>query len=167
MVMLSQEMVTRLNEHVTLEFYSSNLYLQMSAWADLKGLEGCTAFLREHAQEEMGHMHKLFNYVNETGAMAVVGEIKAPPCEYNSIGELFQKVYEHECSITGKINQLVAFALQEQDFSTFNFLQWYVAEQHEEEYLFQQVLDKIKIIGEEGSGVFFIDRAVAEMLRQK
>jgi ferritin len=99
--------------------------------------------------------------------MAVIGEIKAPPSEYSSVGELFQKVYEHECFITGKINQLVAAALKEQDFSTFNFLQWYVAEQHEEEYLFQQVLDKIKIIGEKGSGVFFIDRAVAEMLRNK
>jgi ferritin len=165
--MLSKAMVKQLNEHITLEFYSSNLYLQMSAWADLKGLEGCNAFLRAHAQEEMGHMHKLFNYVNETGAMAVIGEIKAPPSEYSSVGELFQKVYEHECFITGKINQLVAAALKEQDFSTFNFLQWYVAEQHEEEYLFQQVLDKIKIIGEKGSGVFFIDRAVAEMLRNK
>ena len=165
--MLSKAMVKQLNEHITLEFYSSNLYLQMSAWAELKGLEGCTAFLRAHAQEEMGHMHKLFDYVNETGSMAVIGEIKAPPCEYDSVGGLFQKVYEHECSITGKINQLVAAAFKEQDFSTFNFLQWYVAEQHEEEYLFQQVLDKIKIIGEKGSGVFFIDRAVAEMMRQK
>jgi ferritin len=165
--MLSKTMVKQLNEHVTLEFYSSNLYLQMSAWADLKGLEGCTAFLRTHAQEEMGHMHKLFSYVNETGAMAVIGEITAPQCEYNSIGELFQKVYEHEHLITSKINKLVATALKEEDFSTFNFLQWYVAEQHEEEYLFQQVLDKIKIIGEEGSGVFFIDRAVAEIMRKK
>jgi len=165
--MLSKAMVKQLNEHVTLEFYSSNLYLQMSAWADLKGLEGCTAFLRAHAQEEMTHMHKLFDYVNETGAMAVIGEIKAPPSKYGSVGELFQKVYEHECFITGEINKLVAAALKEQDFSTFNFLQWYVAEQHEEEYLFQQILDKIKIIGEAGSGVFFIDRAVAEILRQK
>ena len=165
--MLSKAMVKRLNEHVNHEFYASNLYLQMSAWTDLKGLEGCTAFLRAHAQEEMGHMHKLFNYVNETGAMAVIGEIKAPPCEYNSISDLFQKTYEHECFITGKINELVAAAFKEQDFSTFNFLQWYVAEQHEEEYLFQQILDKIKIIGEQGSGVFFIDRAVAELLRQK
>ncbi|BCR06150.1 ferritin [Desulfuromonas versatilis] len=165
--MLSKNMVKRLNEHITLEFYSSNLYLQMSAWADLKGLDGCHAFLRAHAEEEMGHMHKLFNYVNETGAMALIGEIKAPPSEYKSVGELFQKVYEHECFITGKINELVAAAFKEQDFSTFNFLQWYVAEQHEEEYLFQQVLDKIKIIGEAGSGVFFIDRAVGELLRQK
>lgn len=165
--MLSKAMIQKLNEHVTLEFYSANLYLQMSAWADLKGLEGCTAFLRAHAQEEMMHMHKLFDYVNETGAMAVIGEIKAPPNKYGSVGELFKKAYEHECFITGEINKLVAAALKEQDFSTFNFLQWYVAEQHEEEYLFQQILDKIKIIGEEGSGVFFIDRAVAEMMRQK
>lgn len=165
--MLSKAMVKKLNEHVALEFYSSNLYLQMSAWADLKGLEGCAAFLRAHAQEEMGHMQKLFDYVNETGAMAVIGKIEAPPCEFNSVGQLFQEVFEHERSITGKINQLVSAALKEQDFSTFNFLQWYVSEQHEEEYLFQQILDKIKIIGEKESGVFFIDRAVAQMMRKK
>lgn len=165
--MLSKAMVKQLNEHVNLEFYSANLYLQMSAWTDLKGLEGCTAFLRAHAQEEMGHMHKLFNYINETGALAVLGGIMAPPSEFNSISELFERTYKHECFITGKINELVAFALQEQDFSTFNFLQWYVAEQHEEEYLFQQLLDKIKIIGEKESGLFFIDRAVAEMSRKK
>jgi len=165
--MLSKAMIKQLNGQITLEFYSSNLYLQMSAWADLKSFEGCTAFLRAHAQEEMGHMHKLFDYVNETGAMAVIGEIKAPPCEYDSVGDLFQKVYEHECVITEKINQLVAAALKEEDFSTFNFLQWYVAEQHEEEYLFQQILDKIRIIGEKGSGFFYIDRAVAEMMREK
>ena len=165
--MLSKDMVKRLNVHVGLEFYSSNLYLQMSAWADLKGLEGCHAFLRAHAQEEMEHMHKLFNYINETGAMATIGDIEAPPNEFKSVSQVFQKAYEHECFITEKINELVAAALKEEDFSTFNFLQWYVAEQHEEEYLFQQILDKINIIGEEASGVFFIDRAVAEIMRQK
>jgi ferritin len=112
-------------------------------------------------------MERLFTYVNETGSMAVVGNIKAPPTEFSSVSDLFQKVYDHECSITKEINGLVSAALKEEDYSTFNFLQWYVAEQHEEEYLFQQVLDKIKIIGEKGSGVFFIDRAVAEMLRNK
>lgn len=165
--MLSKSMVKKLNEHVALEFYSSNVYLQMSAWADLKGLEGCHAFFKDHAQEEMGHMHKLFNYINETGSMALIGEIEAPPFEYSSVGDVFQKAFDHECFVTKKINELVAEAFKEEDFSTFNFLQWYVAEQHEEEYLFQQILDKIEIIGEEGSGVFFIDRAVAELMRQK
>lgn len=165
--MLSKTLVDRLNEHVNLEFYSSNLYLQMSAWCEYKGLPGCAAFLRAHAREEDEHMQKLFTYVNETGSMALLGEIKAPPTEFKSVGELFKKVYEHECLITKKINDLVSLALKEEDYSTFNFLQWYVAEQHEEEHVFKLILDRIEIIGEKGSGLYFIDQAVGRMLAQK
>jgi len=163
--MLSKSMVKKLNDHINLEFYSSNLYLQMSAWAEIKGLDGCAAFLREHAQEELGHMHRLFKYVYETGALAVVGAIKAPPTDFKSVSEVFQKVYEHEQFITSEINKLMSQAYKEEDFSTANYLQWYVAEQHEEEHLIQQILDKINNIGEKGSGVYFIDRAIGTMLR--
>ena len=158
--MLSKAMVNSLNNQIGLESYSSNLYLQMSAWAEVKGLEGCAAFLRAQAQDELAHMHRLFKYVYETGALPVIGAIKAPPTAYKSVSEVFQKVYEHERLITGKINELVNLALDERDHSTVNFLQWYVAEQHEEEHTMQKILDKIKNIGETGSGVFFIDRAI-------
>lgn len=161
--MLSKTMVGKLNDHVNLEFYSSNLYLQMSAWCEVKGLDGCASFLRSHAKEELGHMYRLFDYIHETGALPILGEIKAPPTEFKSIGELFQKVYDHERFITGRINELMSAAIKEGDHSTVNFLQWYVAEQHEEEHVFSQILDKIKIIGEEGSGLFFIDRAIGGM----
>ncbi len=164
--MLSDKMIQQLNSHINLESYSSNLYLQMSAWCEVKGLDGCAAFLRAHAQEETEHLHRLFKYVYETGAMPILGEIKAPPTEFASVSDLFHKVYDHERSITGRINDLVSSALKENDHSTVNFLQWYVSEQHEEEHLFQQILDKIKIIGEEGRGVFFIDKAIGGMLNQ-
>jgi ferritin len=153
-------MVSSLNNQIGLESYSSNLYLQMSAWAEVKGLEGCAAFLRAQAQDELAHMHRLFKYVYETGALPVIGAIKAPPIAYKSVSEVFQKVYEHEQFITGKINDLMSQAIKEKDHSTVNFLQWYVAEQHEEEHTMQKILDKIKNIGETGSGVFFIDRAI-------
>jgi ferritin len=158
--MLSKDMVDSLNNQIQLESYSSNLYLQMSAWAEIKGLEGCAAFLRTQAQDELEHMHRLFKYVYETGALPVIGSIKAPPTEYKSISEVFQQVHEHEMFITGKINDLMNLALGEQDHSTANFLQWYVAEQHEEEHTMQKILDKITNIGESGSGVYFIDRAI-------
>ncbi len=164
--MLSDKMIKRLNSHINVEFYSSNLYLQMSAWCELKGLDGCAAFLRAQAQEELEHMHRLFKYVHETGALPLIGEIKAPPTEFSSVSALFRQVFEHEKEITGRINVLVSNAISESDHSTVNFLQWYVAEQHEEEHTIQQILDKIEIIGEEGSGVFFIDKAVGGMIRQ-
>ena len=161
--MLSQAMTDRLNEQINLEFYSSNLYLQMSAWCDFKGLEGCATFLSDHAAEEMSHMQRLFTYVNETGAMAVLGTIEAPPVEYESLADVFARTYEHECLVTRKINELAHVAFSEQDYSTFNFLQWYVAEQHEEEKLFKSILDKIEMIGVEGKGLFFIDREIAAL----
>jgi len=165
--MLKQAMIDRLNEQINLEFYSSNLYLQMSAWAEYKGYEGCAAFLQKHADEEMEHMKRLFTYVNETGAQAMIGSIEAPPAEFESIKDLFEKVFEHECLITQKINDLAHTAFTAQDYSTFSFLQWYVAEQHEEEKLFKGILDKIEIIGEDGKGLFFIDKEIGKMAAQE
>lgn len=165
--MLTKVLVDRLNEQINLEFYSSNLYLQMSAWCEFKGLEGGAEFLRLHAQEEMVHMQRLFTYVNETGAMAVLGQIEAPPTHYESIADVFRKTYEHECFITGKINDLADVALKEKDYSTFNFLQWYVGEQHEEEKLFKSILDKIEIISPDGKGLFFIDQELKAMAALK
>ena len=160
--MLSEKMLKALNEQITLEFYSSNLYLQMSSWCEFNALDGCAKFLKVHAAEEMEHMQRLFTYVNETGGLAIVGQIDAPPVEFKSISEIFQETYEHEVYITGKINRLAKTAQQEDDFSTFNFLQWYVAEQHEEEKLFKSIIDKIEMIGP--SGLFFIDKEVENMI---
>lgn len=163
--MLSQVMLDKLNEQINLEFYSSNYYLQMGAWAESKGFEGCAAFLYEHANEEMGHMKRLFTYVNETGAMAKLGTIEAPPEEFESIKSLLEMVYQHEQSITIKINELAHTAFSCQDYSTFNFLQWYVAEQHEEEKLFSGILDRMKILGDDGKALYFIDRELAELAK--
>nr|WP_228550637.1 non-heme ferritin [Endozoicomonas sp. OPT23] len=163
-VMLTQKMVDKLNEQINLEFYSSNLYLQMASWCESQGLDGCNEFLRRHAQEEMEHMQKLFNYVNETGAMAVLGAIEAPPHKFESVRDVFLRTYEHECEITRCINELANTAFEEKDFSTFNFLQWYVGEQHEEEKLFKGILDKIDMIGVDGKGLYFIDQEVAKVV---
>ena len=159
--MLSEKMITSLNEQINLEFYSSNIYLQMSSWCEYKGLDGCAGFLRAHAAEEMEHMQRLFNYVNETGAMAVIGAIEAPASHYESIEDVFTQILDHERLVTSKINELVDIAFTSKDYSTFNFLQWYVAEQHEEEKLFNTLLDKIKMIGAEGKGLYFIDQEIA------
>lgn len=162
--MLSERLIERLNDQINLEFYSSNLYLQMSAWCEFKGFEGCAEFLKHHASEEMLHMQRLFTYVNETGAMPHLGTIQAPPTDYASLTEVFRQTFEHEVFITKKINELAHTAFSEQDYSTFNFLQWYVAEQHEEEKLFKSVLDKIELIGEDGKGLYLIDKELKGLL---
>lgn len=161
--MLSQAMSDRLNKQINLEMYSSHLYLQMSSWCAYKSLDGCAEFLRLHAQEEAGHMHRLLNYMHETGGFVVLGGMDAPPTQFDSLTMLFEKIYEHETFITRNINDLVHFANTEPDYSTLQFLQWYVAEQHQEEFLFKGILDKIQLIGIEGQGMFLIDQEVGKL----
>ena len=136
--MLSSNVIKLLNDQMNLEFYSSNLYLQMSAWCEQNGFEGAAKFLSAHAAEEMQHMRKLFTYLT----------------------------YEHEKLITSKINELVGKTFEEKDYSAFNFLQWYVAEQHEEEKLFSGILDKLNLLGEDGKGLFLIDKDLGNLAGQ-
>ncbi|MGP3096492.1 non-heme ferritin [Serratia marcescens] len=161
--MLTQEMTQKLNEQLNLEFYSANLYLQMSAWCSDKGFEGAAAFLKEHSQEEMQHMQRLFDYLSDTGSLPLLGTIAAPPVAFESLADVFQQTYEHEQLITRQINELAHAAMTAHDYSTFNFLQWYVAEQHEEEKLFKSVLDKLALVGTSGKGLFFIDKDLKNM----
>ena len=161
--MVSQTILNKLNEQITLEFYSSNLYLQMGAWCIWKGYSGASRFLLQHASEEYGHMTKLFQYIAETGGLAVIPGIDKPQTEFDSLLDVFTQTMEHEKLVTSKINELVDTAFTEKDFSTFNFLQWYVAEQHEEECLFTSILDKIKMIGSEGRGIYLIDKEIGKL----
>ncbi|MFP1917816.1 non-heme ferritin [Lonsdalea quercina] len=161
--MLKKEMIQKLNEQLNLEFYSANLYLQMSAWCGNKGFEGASAFLKSHSQEEMEHMQRLFDYLDDTGSMPVLGAIEAPPIEFDSLTDIFKLTFEHEQLITGKINELAHAAMTLQDYSTFNFLQWYVAEQHEEEKLFNSILDKLAMVSTSEGGLFFIDQDLKRM----
>lgn len=163
--MLSQKMIDKLNNQVNLEMYSSNIYLAMSAWCASKGLVGSAKFLKDHSTEELSHAYKLFDYINETGALAKVGQIDAPMSDFSDIKDVFHKTYEHELKVSKSIFELVDAALEEKDYATFNFLQWYVTEQHEEEKLFKDILDKIDIIGTDGRGLFMIDREIGNLIK--
>ena len=156
--MLSKSITAKLNEQINLELYSSNVYLQMSAWCHKHGYEGAAAFLLRHADEELEHMQKLFTYVSETSGMPLLGKIDAPKHDYASLKEVFETTLAHEKLVTSKINELVECTFAEKDYSSFNFLQWYVAEQHEEEKLFNSIVDKFKLLGDSGTALYYIDR---------
>lgn len=96
--------------------------------------------------------------------MAVIDTIAKPQNEFASLQDVFQKTYNHELVVSKSILDLVDTAMGEKDYSTFNFLQWYVSEQHEEEKLFKEILDKFEIIGMEGRGLFMIDREIAALV---
>lgn len=161
--MLSTEMLEKLNAQITVEFYSSNLYLQMSAWCSHNGYAGCAKFLSAHSNEERQHMEKLFHYVDETGGLAIIDAIAKPATSYANLVDVFTQTLEHEKYVTSCISSLVDFAMQIKDYASFNFLQWFIAEQHEEENLFATILDKIKMIGTEGRGLYLIDKEIGKL----
>ena len=165
--MLSEDLTDKLNTQINLESTSIVLYLQMSAWCSSKGYDGCAGFFRMQADEEKQHMEKLFGYVLETGGLPLLGAIAAPPASWQSLRAIFQATLDHEQLVSREISVLVETALDEKDFSTFNFLQWYVAEQHEEEHRLHSLLERVDMITAEGHGHFTIDREVSRLSQSK
>lgn len=163
--MLNKAVVQKLNEQINYEMFSSNLYLQMSAWCAAHGFDGAAAFLAEHAQEESQHMQRIFNYMIDAGEQPEIRAIEAPEAQFASLEDVFKKTFDHEMFITQKINELVGTAMKESDYSAFNFLQWYVAEQHEEEKLFKSIVDKFALLGDNGLGLHSIDRQLAALVQ--
>ena len=161
--MLKTEIIDYLNNQINLEHFSSNLYLSSGAWCIVNGYEGSGRFLLDHAKEEMTHMEKLFEYIIETGGQPLIGQIDKPQQNWGSLKEVFESTLDHERKITESINNLVGLCFESKDFSTFNFLQWYVAEQHEEEALFMGIVDKFKLIGEGNKGLYLIDREIGQL----
>jgi ferritin len=161
--MLSPALTERLNTQVNLEFQTSALYLQMAAWCEHHGYPGAAAFLAQHASEEHEHGRKLFAYVMETGGLAQLGAVPAPPSEFTGLQQIFEMTLAREVAVTGQINALVRAAMEENDFSTFNFLQWYAAEQHQEERLFRSIIDRFRVIGTEGKGIYWIDKEIGKL----
>ena len=164
--MLSEKLLKKLNEQMLFEIYSSNLYLQMSAWCGYKGLKGSAKFLKDHSLKEIRHMRKIFDYIQDINALPIIDTIEKPTLEFKDLKHVFEVAYEHEKKVTARINELVDISLSEKDFTTFNFLQWYIAEQHEEEKLFKSILDKINIIGLEGRCLFMVDKEIG-MIKSK
>jgi ferritin len=156
--MLSETITQALNEQVALEGSSSQYYLAMASWAENNGLNGVCNFLYRQSDEERVHMLKLIRYINERGGKAIVPAMEEPAREFESLSVIFQKVLNHEVYVTKEINNLVGICLQERDYTTHNFLQWYVSEQIEEEALAKLILDKLNLIGNDKGGLYLFDR---------
>lgn len=154
---MSPEMQNKLNNQIGMEAYASFLYLSMSAWCDYKGLMGCARFLKRQSTEEHMHMMKLLEYLQDVDGRPTIPSITQPPKDFEDIESLFKEVLSHEQKVTSAINDLVEFSTQEKDHSTYNFLQWYVEEQREEENLMRTILDKINLIGDSPQKLYYID----------
>lgn len=153
-----------LNNQIEKEASSSHLYLSMASWVESKGLNGTAKFLYTHSDEERFHMLKLIKFVNERGGRADIPALKNPQKEFKSLESVFKQLLSHEILVTESINNVIDVCLQEKDYTTHNFMQWYVSEQLEEEALARTILDKIKLIKGDSAGIYLFDRDLENSL---
>ena len=160
--MLSERMQEALNGQLNAELYSSYLYLSMAAYFQDLSLGGFANWMRVQAQEEDMHGMKFYDFIHERGGRVVLKPIDGPPTEWDSPLAAFEAVLEHEQKVTGLINDLVELALAEHDHATNIFHQWFVTEQVEEEDSANEVIQKIKLVGEAHGGLFMLDRELGQ-----
>lgn len=159
--MLSEKMIEALNKQINKEMYSAYLYMSMSAHSTYIGLKGFANWFMVQYQEEMTHAMRIYDYINDQGGQVKLAAIEQPPAEFKSPLDMFEKTLEHEKFITGCINELVDLAIEEKDHATEIFLQWFVTEQIEEEGNDNDIISKLKLVGEKGNGLFMIDKELA------
>jgi ferritin len=156
--MMNKRVELALNDQIEKEASSSQYYLAMASWAENNGLNGTAKFMYLHSDEERFHMLKLIKFVNERGGTAVVPAVGQPAINFENLETVFTLLLKHEIKVTESINNLVDVCLQEKDFSTHNFVQWYVSEQLEEEALARMFLDKLRLIDGDKGGMYMFDR---------
>jgi ferritin len=159
--MLPKKVEAILNVQIKKEDYSSQLYLAMASWAANQGFEGVSNWLYAQAEEERLHMLKLVKYINERDGTAEIPSIDTPPSDFGNVNELFDKVLAHEQFISGSIHEIVAVCMTENDFTTQNWVQWFVNEQIEEEASVRAIIDKLRLLG--NNNLYMFDRDIMSM----
>lgn len=160
---LKEEIENILNEQIKVEAHSSSIYLAMSSWCDDQGLDYSSQFFEKQAAEERVHMMKFFKYVNDRGGRAISPEVKNIPKDFESFRAVFEMALEQEMHVTQQINNIADKCMKSKDFVTFQFLQWFLEEQIEEEYVARRILEIFDVVGEEGTGRWEIDKHVQKV----
>jgi ferritin len=160
--MMNKKVKKALNNQVNAELFAAYLYLSMCAWFEARSLTGFASWMRVQVQEEMFHAMKIFDYINERKSDVVLESLAKPESGWDSPMAVIECAVKHEEKVTGMINDLVNVALEERDHAANQFLQWYVAEQVEEEANFGAVHDRLKMVGNDSSGLFTLDLEMAK-----
>lgn len=160
--MISEKIQKAINDQINAEFYSSYLYLSMAAYFESENYKGFAIWMRMQAEEEKEHAYKLYDYMNDRGGHVVLAAIEAPPADFKSVQDVYEKTLGHERKVTAMINKLNALALEENDFATAAHLQWFITEQVEEEATAEDILNQIKMVDGKAGSLFYIDRHMAK-----
>lgn len=159
--MINKKIEEALNEQINAEFWSAYLYLSMSLHFEHEGRNGLANWFRIQFQEEQAHALALIDYLNARDGKVILKPIADVPSSWESPLAAFEATLEHEKKVTEKINNLYALAEQEKDFATRQKLNTFVAEQVEEEDTVRQIIDDLTLVGDDGTGLFQIDRQLA------
>ena len=162
--MVTKKIQDAINTQIQKETYSAYLYLAMSAECESKTLKGFASWLRIQYEEEISHAMKLYDYLLERGGTVALQAIEAPPAEFGTAVQMFEKVLEHEQYVTASINTLYELAIEEKDYATQIMLQWFINEQVEEEASASEVLEKIRMMGERG--LLYLDKELGKRGRE-
>lgn len=160
--MISQKMADALNEQMNFEFYSSTIYLSMSAYCNHKGLDGFASWFYNQYQEEMIHAMKMYDYILDQGQAIDLAACPKPERDFGSTLDIFETTLDHEREVTKRIYDLVDLALEERDHGTNSFLQWFVNEQVEEESTVCSIIDKVKLVESTGNGIFMLNNELGQ-----
>lgn len=155
---MSTRLEEAFNAQLTREFASELAYLQMAAHCEHVGFPGFAHWLRIQADEERDHAMRIFDHLLERGNLIALDAVNKPNHEFTSILDLFQKAYENERTLSTHIKDIYRLVMEEQDYASIPLLQWFVAEQVEEENLFEQLTRQLTLIGDDGHGVLMLDR---------
>lgn len=158
---MKSDILKLLQSQIEKEGYSSNLYLGMASWAEIKGYPGIAAWLYAQAEEERGHMLKIVRFINDRGEIAAVAGNQAPLSEWKDVHTLFAEVLKHEQYITASINEIADACLQNKDYTVFNWIQWFVSEQIEEESNVRGVLEFLNNLSP--CGIHHLDRHIMKL----
>ena len=160
--MMNKKIEDALNGQLNAESFSAHLYMSMSAHFQTVNLKGMAHWMRLQAEEETSHEMKFFDYILSRGGKVALSQIGAPPVEWDSPLAVFEAAYEHERGVSAKINKLVDLALAESDHASNAFLQWFVTEQVEEEESVLEIVDQLKLIGDDPGALFMLDRELGQ-----
>jgi ferritin len=156
--MLKKSIEQKLNEQINAELFSSYLYLSMSAYFESNNLTGFANWMKVQAQEEITHAMKFFNFIHERGGQVTLDAIEKPEHTWKDPIHVIDEAYGHEQKVTKLIHDLVSISIDEKDFATQNFLQWFVNEQVEEEATASLLLERLKMIEGKNPGLFLLDK---------
>jgi ferritin len=163
--MMSKTMQDALNEQMKHEFYSSYLYLSMSAYCDRSNLPGLARWMRAQAQEETKHAMKIFDHLLDRGGRVELQPLGRPPVDFASARDVFEQAHQHEQQVTASINKVYGLAVDERDFASTVFLDWFVKEQVEEEKTSGLLAEQFRMVGDDRPGLLMLDRELGQRKR--